>query len=335
MKLALKKRRSAEPVCSAPEIKTKVELESEALLEAAQAEHDAMEEYYSSLPHVCEDGSSEVDSRLESMRRANSNILHAYIQSVNTTDELGARWRDTKKSRRRSIIIPAAPANTEIDITEQLTGHFARGINPYKLMLVCFAGSFFGVLIEMVWCLLRNGYIESRAGLVWGPFNLLYGFGAVALTAALYGFRNHGKWLSFLGGMLTGSVVEYVCSWVQEAAFGSRSWDYSYMPFNLNGRICLLYSVFWGILSVLWVKNLYPRISELILKLPNRQGRILTWVLTIFLVINAALTCIAVFRWSQRLGGAPQGGAFWKFIDARFSDARMTRIFPNMAFTFK
>ena len=45
----------------------------------------------------------------------------------------------------------------------------------------------------------------------------------------------------FFGGIIVGSVVEYICSLGQEIIFGSRSWDYSHMPFNINGRICLLY----------------------------------------------------------------------------------------------
>ena len=93
-------------------------------------------------------------------------------------------------------------------------------------MLVCFVGSFAGVVVESIWCILRHGYLESRAGLVYGPFNLLYGVGALTLTLALYRFRNRGRWLSFLGGMLVGSVVEYICSWGQELILGSRSWVY-------------------------------------------------------------------------------------------------------------
>ena len=217
-------------------------------------------------------------------------------------------------------------------LEEQQRNHFARGINLYKLLLVCFVGSFAGVVVEMLWCLVRNGYIESRAGLVYGPFNLLYGAGAVVLTLALYRYRNRGYLLSFLGGMIVGSVVEYVCSWGQEALFGSRSWDYSNIPFNLNGRICLLYSVFWGVLGVLWIKDIYPRMAKWILKIPNKAGKIMTWCLTIFLVINAVVTCVAVARWSQRVQGDAPAGSFWTFVDERFPDERMERIFANMEF---
>lgn len=154
----------------------------------------------------------------------------------------------------------------------------------------------------------------------------------MALSLALYRFRNHGKWLSFLGGMLVGSVVEYICSWGQETLFGSRSWDYSQMPFNFNGRICLLYSIFWGILGVLWVKSIYPRMAQLILKIPNRAGKIITWILLAFFLLNAAVSVIAILRWAQRIDGVEASNWFWHLIDTRFPDARMKRIFANMVF---
>ena len=113
---------------------------------------------------------------------------------------------------------------------------------------------------------------------------------------------------------------------------GSRSWDYSSKPLNLNGRICLAYSIFWGVLGVLWIKDLYPRMAKWILKLPDRFGRGLTWALTIFLVFDAAVSCVAVARWSQRVEGQPASSAFWELVDERFPDERMERIFANMKF---
>ena len=130
--------------------------------------------------------------------------------------------------------------------------------------MICIAGSFAGVVVEILWCLFRNGYIESRSGLVYGPFNPVYGIGAVVMTLALYRYRNRSSSISFFGGAVVGSVIEYLLSWGQETLFGSTSWDYSRMPFNLDGRICLLYSLFWGILGVLWIKSLYPRVAQVI-----------------------------------------------------------------------
>ena len=247
-------------------------------------------------------------------------------------DELRARYRDARKSQEKRRLLPTAPANGAIDLEEQRSRHFARGINLYKLLLICFVGSFGGVVIETIWCFLRHGCIESRAGLVYGPFNLLYGAGAVALSLALYQYRNRSGWISFAGGMAVGSVLEYLCSWAQEMLIGSRSWDYSGMPFNLNGRICLLYSVFWGFLGILWIKDLYPRMAKWILKVPNRWGKALTWVLTVFFVVNAAVSCVSVYRWSQRVQGVEPSSPFWQAVDERFPNERMERIFANMKF---
>lgn len=278
-----------------------------------------------------EDLEEEVQAKLRSAKRTAGNILKAYQQSISISDELSARWGDITHGKGRKLF-PAAPANAVIDLEESRSGHFAQGLSIYKLMLVCFIGSFVGVIIEMLWCLLTRGYIESRAGLVYGPFNLLYGIGAVALSLALYRFRNKGKWISFIGGFIVGSVVEYACSWGQEIALGSRSWDYSHMPFNINGRICLLYSVFWGILGVLWIKVIYPWMAKLILKIPNRVGKGISWLLIAFLLINGIVSLIAIFRWSQRLNWIEPSNGFWAFIDARFPNERMERIYANMVF---
>ncbi len=309
-----------------------VEEESAVLLDKAKESQAEMNEYCKALSELGEDAMDEVSCRLESLKKANSNIRQAYGMTLSMAEELGGRWKDIRKSRRKRKLIPAAPSNTAVDLREEKTSHFAKGINAYKLLLILFVGSFVGVVIEMLWCLLKYGYIESRAGLVYGPFNLLYGVGGVALTLALYRFRNHRRLFSFFGGMLIGSIVEYVCSFVQEVIFGSRSWDYSAMPFNINGRICLLYSVFWGMLGVLWIKNLYPRLASLILKIPSNAGKIATVVLTVFLAVNAVVTCAAVYRWSERLSGEAASGAVEEILDARFDDGRMERIFANMDF---
>ncbi len=273
-----------------------------------------------------------VQDELESLRRTTHTLAQAYQAVNNLEDELNARLRDMRTARDRKWYVPNPPANAAIDLAEAKQDHFAQGLNLYKILLICAAGSFAGVVVEMLWCILTNGYLESRAGLVYGPFNLLYGAGAVCLTLALYKYRNRGYQWSFLGGFLVGSVLEYVCSWAQEALLGSRSWDYSSLPLNLNGRICFLYSVFWGVLGIFWIKDLYPRMAKYILKIPNRVGRPLTWAFTIFLIFNAVVSCVAVGRWSQRVEGLPPSSGFWEFIDQRFPDDRMERVFANMEF---
>ena len=325
-----KKHNSNQQSPQTPELVLPIEQDSVQILTAAEDVRKQMQEYFPRM--LEEDLESDAALRAESLKRASSNLSKASKTIYAVKDELAGRMKDIRQQRKKNMLL-SAPANATIDQQEQECDHFAKGLNGYKLLLVCFIGSFFGVIIEMLWCLVSRGYIESRAGLVYGPFNLLYGFGAVVLTVTLYKFRNRGAWISFLGGIIVGSVVEYFCSWGQEFVFGTRSWDYSKMPFNINGRICLLYSIFWGILGVLWIKNLYPRMAKLILKIPNRVGKICTSVLLAFFVVNTVMSGIALTRWSQRNAGIPAANTFWQTIDERFPDERMEKVYANMVFS--
>lgn len=275
---------------------------------------------------------SEVNGEVEVLEKASSKLKKAQRWSSEQADELKTRLKEGKSSESKRRILRRAPANSVIDYKETQTNNFAAGINFYKIALICISGSFAGVVVELLWCLVRNGYLESRAGLVYGPFNLLYGVGAVALTLILYRYRNRSSAFSFFGGIIIGSAVEYLLSWGQETLFGSTSWDYSELPFNINGRICLLYSVFWGILGVLWIKSIYPRVAKIILKIPDKAGKIITWALTVFMIFNAVMSLLSVWRWSERVHNVPATTIADEFFDKRFPDSRMERIFANMEF---
>ena len=311
------------------------------LQKAEQDTEKKLQQYYVQLAETGEEEDTRqelyqaVQQEVKDLKQTSAKLLGVHLRLKADADELETRLKDVKASKRKRIFIDPPPANSVIDLEEQKAKHFAQGINFYKMFLVCFIGSFVGVIIEMLWCLIKNGYIESRAGLVYGPFNLLYGVGAVCLTLTLYQYRNRSSSISFLGGMIVGSIVEYVCSWGQELVLGSRSWDYSGMPFNLNGRICLLYSIFWGILGVLWIKNIYPRMAKWILKIPNRIGKIMTWLLLIFMVVNILVTSLALARWTGRIQEKSASNGIEEWLDEHFPDERMQNIFANMEFDEK
>lgn len=330
MKNRKKKQEMAPQQTSVPMCVLPVEQESLDLLKTVESTQEDMNAYYLQMLEGATP--EEIQAKGDSLKRSTANMTRALTQAAAISDEYHARWKDIQNEKKRSGRLISVPSNAAVDLSESQSEHFARGLNLYKILLICFVGSFAGVVVEMLWCLISNGYLESRAGLVYGPFNLLYGVGAVALTLCLYRFRNRGTWISFLGGMIVGSVIEYVCSWGQELLFGSCSWDYSHMPFNLNGRICLLYSIFWGVLGVLWIKTIYPIMAEWILKIPNKPGKILTWAVTIFFVFNSFMTLAAMTRWTQRMEDIPAQSAFAEFLDDRFPDQRMEKVFANMEF---
>ena len=270
--------------------------------------------------------------------RKRRDLMAKKLQAFNELiDEVETRLKETEQYDRRKKkkvrILPPAPTNAQIDYREKQKAHFAQGMTFYKLFWVFFIGCFAGVVLETIYCLIQRGHYESRVGLIYGPFNLVYGIGALCLSGALYQFRNRGRVFSFVGGFVVGSVVEYACSWFQEVCFGSTSWDYSNMPYNLNGRICLLYSIFWGILGIFWIKDIYPRMAKWILKIPNKVGKPLTWVLLVFMVFNSVMTLFTSLRWTARREGIEPRNAFEAYLDEHYPDERMQKIFANAEFT--
>ena len=210
---------------------------------------------------------------------------------------------------------------------------FAQGCSFAKMVWVFVISSLLGDLIETVFCYLTMGVLMSRSSLVWGPFSIVWGLGGVMMTLFLYRVMDRSDGYLFLVGTLLGGAYEYMCSVFTELVFGTVFWDYSHLPFNLGGRINLLYCFFWGIAAVVWIKHIYPRMSRLIERIPISAGRVGTWILVVFMVANMAISALALGRYTQR-HVQPQagGGAVADFLDEHFPNERIERIYPNLIF---
>lgn len=206
---------------------------------------------------------------------------------------------------------------------------FASGCDFYKVVMLFFIGAFLGDITETIFCRITAGVWMSRSSVVWGPFSIVWGLAIAAATALLYRFRNASDSFLFLVGTLIGGAYEYLCSVFTEIVFGTVFWDYSEIPFNLGGRINLLYCFFWGIAAVVWLKKLYPIVSRLIEKLPMKFGKLLTWCLILFMICNAAVSCLALTRYNERAHGIAATQDWQETMDERFDDERMEKIYPN------
>ncbi len=208
------------------------------------------------------------------------------------------------------------------------------GLLPYKLVWIFFLSSLIGYMLEMVYCVVLNGVVESRQGMLIGPFNQVYGLGAVIMVLVLLPLsRKNDRWL-FFGGMILGGAIEFLFSFFQEAIFGSVSWEYSTLPFSIQGRANLFYMFFWGILGLLFMKEVYPRMDGMIGRVPRRQGRAFAVAMAVFLVLDMGLSALAVHRWSERMGGADPSptNAMEAYLDEYYGDAQMREIYPHMHF---
>ena len=186
-----------------------------------------------------------------------------------------------------------------------------------------------GFVVETLWCYFRHGYIESRKSLVYGPLSVAYGMGGVLLTAVLSHFRTSSLWQGFLVSFLVGTVAEYICSLGQEIVFGSVAWDYSDLPLNINGRVCLLYSIFWGVLGIGWVKLIMPLTDKLVGAIPMNLNNVLVWAFVAFFVFDAGLSAAAALRMNEREKGVQANNRIEVFLDNHFDDERMHKIYAN------
>ena len=214
---------------------------------------------------------------------------------------------------------------------------FAEGCSFYKLAALFFIGSFLGDIVETIFCFITEGVIMSRSSVVYGPFSIVWGLACVLLTGLLYRYKDKNDGYIFLAGMLLGGAYEYICSVFTELVFGTIFWDYSGYTFNLGGRINLLFCFFWGIAAVVWLKLIYPFLSRMIEKLPKRLGTVLCNIMIVFMIVNMIISSAALARYAERntentlqaQESSPGKQAVNRFLDSRFPDERMERIYPN------
>ena len=210
---------------------------------------------------------------------------------------------------------------------------FAQGLCFDKLFWVFLVSSVLGAGIEMVFCRVTGGVWMNRSSLLYGPFSVVWGMGAVVLTVVLQRLSDKPDRSIFLAGCVLGGVYEYLCSVFTEYIFGTVFWDYSHMPLNLGGRINLLYCIFWGLLAVLWLRVLYPPMERRIETLPPLAGKVLTWTLILLMAANAVLTSAAMLRYTDRQSEHPHTGIVETFLDERYPDSYMEHRWPNMIVT--
>ena len=128
-----------------------------------------------------------------------------------------------------------------------------------------FIYSFLGWVIEIIYAILINGYFVKR-GFLYGPICPIYGFGAIILILSTK--RLYGKpFTKFFISALAFTMFEYLVSFVLEVLFGLRWWDYTNDFLNIQGRVSLFYSIFWGLIGLFLLEKLHPYIQNLVDKI--------------------------------------------------------------------
>lgn len=157
-------------------------------------------------------------------------------------------------------------------------------------MLFFFIYCFLGWVWESCYVSAKKKEWINR-GFLHGPFLPIYGSGAIIVLIWTIGVRNHIV-LVFLFGMIGATILEYVTGACMERLFKVRYWDYSHLPMNLNGYICLPVSLGWGVFSVFMVRGIHIPIEDLVLRIPERIGEVLTVICSTAFAVDFTLSFV-------------------------------------------
>ena len=198
-----------------------------------------------------------------------------------------------------------------------------------KIFWIFLIGSIIGYGLEMIVGLVQNGHFVSRQGLLFGPFIQVYGVGLVAYYLVISNIKKKSYIKIFFITMLLGGIVEYLFSYLQETWFGTISWDYSNLLFNIHGRTSLLHCLYWGIGGVLFVRFILPLIRSLNEWCKNTNFRFITAFLVLFITFDIVMSGMAGSRQLERKNNIAANGYIDNFFDEYYPDEKLEQIYSN------
>ena len=242
---------------------------------------------------------------------------------------------DERELQRRLRLMQTREEAEDGTLGLDKTGRGYIELDFFNLFWIFVIASVAGVVIESIYHVLvvDFGHYEDRAGLLWGPFSPIYGFGAVLMTLALNRFHNAPIPVVFLISAVIGGAFEYFVSWFMEYAFGAIAWDYTGTFGSINGRTNFAFGVMWGLLGLVWVRTILPFIKRVFSHVDARSmlARLVTAALSLFMALNIAVTLLALDREGQRAAGVPATTWEQRFFDEHFPDSYLQSRMQNMS----
>lgn len=254
--------------------------------------------------------------------------------------------RQERELQRRLQEMLDRDAATEGMLGRDETGEGYIKLNYFNLFWVFFVCSVLGLILEEVWhmVVVDPGVYQDRAGMLFGPFSPIYGFGAVLMTMALNRFYKKNPLIIFLVSALIGGAFEVFVGWFMQTSFGVVSWSYSHirlfgMPDPIavltGGRTCTPFACMWGLGGLIWIKVLLPRLLKLINMIPWKRRYSATVILTAVMLIDGVMTLQSLDYWYQRVNGTVRNIPVAQFYDKHFDNEYMENRFQSMTMSPK
>ena len=250
--------------------------------------------------------------------------------------------RQERELERRLGDLQDRAAAEEGMLGRDITGEGYIKLNFFNLFWVFMVSSMIGLVLEVIWhmVVVDPGVYQDRAGLLFGPFSPIYGFGAVLMTVALNRFYRKSPVIIFLVSAVIGGAFEYAVSWFMQMSFGAVAWDYSGarlfgvipdpVAWLCQGRTSTFFACMWGVLGLVWIKLCLPHLLEFINLMPWRMRYSLTATVAVLMFVNGAMTLGALDCWFARVSGIEATTPVEAWYGEHFDNAFMERRFQSM-----
>lgn len=157
------------------------------------------------------------------------------------------------------------------------------------LFLLFIIYSLLGYLCEIIYCTIESKKLVINRGFFIGPYLPIYGFSTILMCLSLEKYK-HDVVALFVMSLVLCTTVEFITSYILEKIFNVRWWDYSHLSFNVNGRVCLLNSILFGIAGVIVIDFLNPFLVFLLDLLPTTILYTLSIILLIIFLLDVGIS---------------------------------------------
>ena len=177
-------------------------------------------------------------------------------------------------------------------------------LSGYIIWFIIF--SVIGWIFETVYCSISDGFYQNR-GFLYGPVCPIYGLGAIlciviADVANKYGYYDRfSAWQIFVIGYVFSAILEYSAHFLLEKKFHATWWDYSNMPLNLHGRICVPASTLFGLSYMFIFKYIYPLSLRMRNEIPPQIQEAVAMVCVAALAVDTAITISTLKNFENEL----------------------------------
>lgn len=167
-------------------------------------------------------------------------------------------------------------------------------IRKHQYILLYFTiYSCIGWCIETIYMSIQLGRLAQR-GFLFGPLCPIYGFGALLLILLLSSIKN--RLILFLAGTFITTFVEFAVSVLLEALFQKSWWDYSNEFLNIQGRVCLKFSLCWGVSAVILIQYIHPWVEHYLVRIPSHHLPSIAILILVYLLADTSLSTLQILK---------------------------------------